>query len=89
MAAHPATKFSGVVTLLFVKFGDKPVPFAVEAVAVPAAGGVVLTVIVQLFVVLDRLAPEIVTTLPDTVTVPPHVFVSAFGDATFKPVGKV
>ena len=89
LAAHAATKFSVVVTLLFVKLGDNAVALAVETVAEPTAGGVVLTEIVQLFVVLDRLAPETVTTLPEIETVPPHVLVNAFGDAIFKPVGKV
>ena len=77
------------MTLLFVKLGDKAVAFVVEAVAEPAAGGVTFTVIAQLLVILDMLAPVTVTTLPEIETVPPHVFVNALGDAIFKPVGKV
>jgi hypothetical protein len=89
LAAQPATKVKGVVAIPFVALGDKPVALVVEAVAVPTAGGVVFNTILQLAVVLDRPTPDTVTTLPTTVTVPPHVFVKAFGAATFKPAGNV
>ena len=73
----------------FVTFETKPVALALVALPVPTAGGVVFKVTVQLLVVLDMDAPETVTVLPEILTVPPHVFVKAFGDDTFSPAGNV
>ena len=89
MAAHAATKFNAVATIPFVKLEAKLVALALVAFAVPTAGGVVFKVTVQLLVVLDIDAPVTVTTFPDTVAVPPHVLVKAFGEETFSPAGNV
>ena len=73
----------------FVKLGAKPVALLFVAFAEPTAGGVVFNEMLQLLVVLDIDAPETVIVLPEILTVPPHVFVKAFGEETFSPAGNV